>query len=104
MLHSLVSEFLGTFIFVSVILYIVTIYPNNIFVPLVIGLALAVGIWFALMGSKGSLNPAVTLALFANGTLNGSQALVYMLAEFSGAVLAFVIWKWMVLPKCAKSP
>lgn len=105
MLPALLSEFVGTFIFVSVILLVTSLYPNNIIVPLIIGLALAVAIYFAMTTSLGSLNPAVSIALYARGDLSGSATVMYILAEILGAVLAFMWWRYMInAKKCSKSP
>lgn len=101
MWHSVIAEFLGTFFFVSIILYITSAYSGNVFVPIVVGLALTLGIYFASMGSLGSLNPAVTLALYARGNLTGAEALVYIGAEVVGAILAYMLWRYMTT--CKKS-
>jgi glycerol uptake facilitator-like aquaporin len=96
MWRSLLAELIGTFFFVTVILTITTTYPANIFVPIVIGLALALAIYFTLTSSKGSMNPAVTLALYARGDIDGKTAIMYMAAEFTGAAIAFLWWYYMV--------
>ena len=96
MWRSILAELLGTFFFVSVILAITTTYSGNIFVPIVIGLALAAAIYFTATSSKGSMNPAVTLALYARGDLSGTSAILYMVAEFTGAALAFLWWYYMM--------
>lgn len=96
MWQALLAEMAGTFFFVTVILAITTSYSGNILVPLVVGLALAVGIYFTVHTSKGSLNPAVTLALYARGDLCGADAAMYMVAEFFGAMLAFLWWKCVI--------
>ena len=95
MLRSVLAEFIGTFFFISVILVITTQYSGNIFVPLVVGLALALGIYFVSKASLGSLNPAVTLALYSRGDLSGNMAVLYVMAELFGAMLAFVWWSYM---------
>ena len=99
MWHSILAELIGTFFFVSIILYITTAYAGNVFVPIVVGLALALGIYFAAIGSLGSLNPAVTLALYARGNLSGGEAIVYIIAEVIGAILAFIFWQYMTTCK-----
>ena len=96
MWHSILAELIGTFFFVSVILAVTTTYTGNIFVPIVIGLALALAIYFVSSSSLGSMNPAVTLALYARGNLTGCNAILYIVAEFVGAALAFLWWYYMV--------
>jgi glycerol uptake facilitator-like aquaporin len=104
MLRALLAEFLGTFIFVSIILFVTTMYPGNIVVPLIIGLGLALAIYFALTTSLGSLNPAVTLALYARGDLPGTTAIMYVVAELLGGLFAFFLWRFMTAKKCHTSP
>jgi glycerol uptake facilitator-like aquaporin len=104
MLRALLAEFLGTFFFVSIILFITTMYPGNIVVPLVIGLALALSIYFAFSTSLGSLNPAVSVALYARGDLSGGAAALYIVAELLGAVCAFLWWKYMTTHRKKSSP
>jgi aquaporin Z len=103
MLHAVLAEFVGTFFFVSIILYITTTYPGNIFVPLVVGLALALGIYFSSISSLGSLNPAVTLALFLRKNISGKEAAFYIVAEILGAVLAYIWWRYMTSCKVKNS-
>lgn len=104
MLHALLAEFLGTFIFVSIILFVTSMYPGNITVPLIIGLGLALSIYFALSASLGSLNPAVTMALYARGDLTGLTAIMYVVAEILGALFAYILWRCMRVKKCHTSP
>ena len=104
MLRALLAEFLGTFIFVSIILFITTMYPGNIVVPLIIGLGLALAIYFALTTSLGSLNPAVTMALYARGDLPGMTGIMYVVAELLGALFAYMLWRFMTAKKCSPSP
>lgn len=95
MLRSLLAEFIGTFFFVTVILVLTSQFVGNIAVALLIGLGLAVAIYFVGAASKGSLNPAVTLALYSRGDLAGSTAVLYIIAELFGAMLAFVWWSYI---------
>lgn len=95
MLRALLAEFIGAFFFISVILVITSQYPGNIFVPIVIGLALALAIYFVSAASLGSFNPAVTLALYSRGDLSGNMAVLYIIAEIFGAMLAFVWWSYI---------
>ena len=105
MLRALLAEFLGTFIFVSIILLVTTLYPNNNFVPLIIGLALAVSIYFAISASLASFNPGVSIALYARGDLTGSATVMYIIAEIMGAVFAYMWWRYMNgVKRCRTSP
>jgi|UniRef100_A0A6C0ET98 aquaporin Z len=78
-------EFIGTFIFLSVILITGEAIP--------IGLTLAAMIYWGGKISGGAFNPAVSLALYLNKKINVLQMSGYMLAEFLGALLAFYFFK-----------
>ncbi len=56
-------------------------------------MAVFVGVFISAAGSGAHLNPAVTLALVLNGNFSASDAPLYMLAQFSGAMAgALVVW------------
>lgn len=78
-------EIIGTFIFLSVILISGEAIP--------IGIALAAMIYFGAGVSGGAYNPAVSLAQFLKGDLNGTGLAVYIIAQIIGAVLAFIYYK-----------
>ena len=80
---ELTAEAIGTFILVSVVLFVGD--------PIAVAIALAAGIYICSKVSKGSLNPAVSLGLFFRGDLNGPYLIMYILAEIIGACLA-VLW------------
>ena len=80
-----VVEFIGTFIFLSVILITGQAIP--------IGITLAAMIYWGGKISGGAFNPAVTLALYLNKKLNAVQSLGYVVAQFAGALLAFYFFK-----------
>ena len=84
-MNKYIIEFLGTLFLMFVILY-----TGN---WLAIGAALAIG---ALLGgpiSGGSFNPAVTVALLAAGKINSGDVVPYIVAEISGALAAFELFK-----------
>jgi aquaporin Z len=86
------AELIGTFIFLAVILNL-TANDNGIVTALCIGLTLAGVVWFASKASLGSMNPAVTLALFLRGNIDAGSMCVYWVAEILGALLAFFWFK-----------
>jgi glycerol uptake facilitator-like aquaporin len=81
------AEFIGTFIFLSVILTIASSNAKS-YAPLAIGLALTVAVLFAWDLSGGHLNPAVTFMSYMNGSTSGMKALVYVVAQLLGAYAA----------------
>lgn len=74
-------EFIGTFVFLSVI-----IITGN---PLAIGLTLAAVIWFGGNVSGGHFNPAVNLLMLFNKKINITEFIGESLAQFLGAIAAF---------------
>jgi aquaporin Z len=80
-----VVEFIGTFIFLSVILITGEAIP--------IGITLAAMIYWGGKISGGAFNPAVTVALYLNKKLNITQLVGYMVAQFIAAVFAFYFFK-----------
>ena len=92
MLNIAIAETLGTFFFVSVILASTTL-KDALMVPLVIGLALTVSIYFTSKASMGAMNPVVALGLLLRGDLDLPTTAIYIVAQVLGAVLAFAWWK-----------
>ena len=91
MLPIILAEALGSFFFVSVIL---AVAGTEVLAPVIIGLALSMAIYFTSKASMGALNPIVAFSLWAKGSLDAHSALVYVVAELIGAVLAVMWWKY----------
>ena len=88
-LQKYLAEFIGTLIFVSVILV-----TGN---PWAIGAALALVILIISSISGGHLNPAVSLVMAASGKLSMKDVLPYIIAQISGGMLALAIFKkWKI--------
>ena len=79
-------EFLGTFIFLSVILITGQAIP--------IGLALAAMVYWGGNISGGAFNPAVAFALFLKKNIKSVQLVGYIIAEILGAISAFHFFKY----------
>ena len=77
-------ELIGTFIFLTVI-----ISTGN---PLAIGLTLIALIYFALYISGGFFNPAVTVMFYANKTIDSTQFILFIIAQFAGGLLAYYFY------------
>ena len=80
MILAVLIEFLGTFIFLSVILA-----TGN---PWYIGASLALLIYFGLEVSGAHFNPAITCVSLYNKGINIYTAIAYILAQVSGGLLA----------------
>jgi aquaporin TIP len=94
---ALLGEGLGTFLFVFVgvgciVLGGLTGTPSDL-----IGVALAHGITLAVVVtafaaiSGGHINPAVTVAIWVNGSISAANALLYIVAQLVGAFLGAVV-------------
>ena len=90
------AEFLGTFVFLSVI--ITSVDSHNIFKSanawIKIGLALSVAILAFGIISGGHFNPAVSLMFYVNNQLPAEDFAVYVVAQLLGAILAFIYFKF----------
>lgn len=83
------AEFIGTLVFVSVILV-----TGN---PWAIGAALALVIWLTASISGGHMNPAVSLVMASSGKLSTADVIPYIIAQISGGLLALAIYKkWKI--------
>ena len=80
MLLKLISELVGTFVFLGVILATGEAIP--------IGLALATAIYFGGKISGGHFNPAVTVMMLVKGDIELPIALAYMATQVLGGVMA----------------
>ena len=74
-------EFIGTFIFLSVILTSGEAFP--------IGLALTTAIFFGGKVSGGNYNPAVSTMMFLKHKLNTSDYVGYVVAQILGGICAY---------------
>jgi glycerol uptake facilitator-like aquaporin len=79
-------EFVGTFIFLLVILISGT--------PWIIGATLAILIYLGIDVSGAHYNPAVTLMTLYNKDIVSSTAGAYIIAQILGGILAAFIYKY----------
>ena len=80
MIKKLITEFIGTFIFLSVILATGD--------PLAIGLALVAVVYFGAKVSGGHFNPAVSIMLYLKKAINDKELIGYILSQVLGGVAA----------------
>lgn len=88
---NFIGELIATFFFISVILLTAT----QVYGAFSIGLALTIGILFVSKLSLGALNPAVAVALWAKGAINAATAIIYIIAEVIGGLLAVLWWNYI---------
>jgi aquaporin Z len=85
MISAVLGEFIGTFVFLLVIL--VVGQP----IPIVIGLLAAILAFGNLSG--GHFNPAVSTMMLAKGDINIMTFLIYVIAQVLGGLAALLWWK-----------
>jgi len=81
-----IVEFIGTFIFLGVILNVVN--QKVKWAPFAIGLALTVIVLCGGGISGGHFNPAVSTMFFLNKKLSGMDLICYIIAQILGAIAA----------------
>tara|TARA_Y100001933_G_C18476139_1_gene346279 strand:+ start:55 stop:321 length:267 start_codon:yes stop_codon:yes gene_type:complete len=84
-MNKLLAEFLGTLLF----LYVILIAGK----PVPIGIALAVAIMIFGKFSGGNFNPAVTVMLVAKGAQPVADLLPYIVAQVAGGLAALELYK-----------
>lgn len=85
MIPSLIVEFIGTFIFLSVIIR----SSNALYIGLSLTLVTLLGRWI----SGGNYNPAVSYMMLLNDKLNLKTMVMYIVAQLLGATAAFLYYK-----------
>ena len=84
-MFPILAEFLGTFVFLTVILA----SPNAIS----IGAALAVAILAFGAISGGHFNPAVSFMMLMNGKIKIDTFLMYVIAQVVGGIVALIMYR-----------
>jgi aquaporin Z len=79
---SYIAEYVGTFFF------ILSIFASN-GNPLIIGAALALVIFLISRVSGGMVNPAVSLAMYMNGTIKAIDLFIYVFVQLLGGASAY---------------
>ena len=83
-MFDLIVEFVGTFIFLSVILTTGQAIP--------IGLALAAAIYFGGKVSGGHFNPAVSTMMAVKGSISIEKYIGYVVAQVLGGIVALMFY------------
>jgi aquaporin Z len=87
---KLLTELVGTFVFLSVIALFPTSGAAAPLAPLAIGTALMVMVYMGGHISGGHYNPAVSLGLFVRRKIDATTLVSYWVAQLVGGALAFV--------------
>ncbi|HXM57524.1 MAG TPA: aquaporin [Candidatus Dormibacteraeota bacterium] len=88
---KLLTELVGTFIFLSVIALFPGTGPAAPLAPLAIGSALMVMVYMGGHVSGAHYNPAVSLGLFLRRKIDAVTLVAYWVAQLVGGALAFVV-------------
>lgn len=84
------TEFLGTFFFLTVILMVTKEKSQlNYIAPIVIGFALMFAIYCGGSISGGHFNPAVSIIMFVNKSLSFRDLLPYIIVQVLGGLAAY---------------
>ena len=83
------AELIGTFVFLGVIIHIVSKNEENAWIK--IGLTLSVAILFLGSVSGGKFNPAVSFMFYLNNKLSVSELMGYVTCQLLGAGLAYFL-------------
>ena len=90
-MKNYLTEAIGTFFLVLTIG--LTVVGGTEFAPLAIGAALTALVYMGSRISGAHYNPAVTLAIFMRGKLEGGSVAPYMVSQVAGAFVAtLVVW------------
>ena len=79
------AEFLGT-----VLVVLCALVSGGNF--LVVGVAVAVAVFFAGKISGGHVNPAITLALYVNNKIAFNDFVAYLVSQFAGGVSSVFLY------------
>ena len=93
---AVLAEFLGSFIFFSVILSVVANPSLGSLSPIAISVGLLAAIYFGGSISGGHFNPAVSLMMLIKGNIKGDVFFIYILAQIFGAILAVVVNNYFI--------
>lgn len=86
MLTAIISEFIGTFVFLLVILVVGE--P----IPIVVGLLASIYAFGKISG--GHMNPAVSTMMFAKGDISFDTLVMYVIAQILGGLSALMWWNF----------
>jgi aquaporin Z len=93
-MRKYITELIGTFFLVLTIG--LTVSSGNPLAPIAIGAALMAMIYAGGHISGAHYNPAVTVAALIRGRISVSDAVIYFIVQFVGAIVAAFVVKYMV--------
>jgi aquaporin Z len=94
---AVLAEFIGSFIFFSVILSVVANTTIGSIGPIAISIGLLAAIYFGGSISGGHFNPAVSLMMLVKGKIGSDVFFLYILAQIFGGLVAVAINNYFIL-------
>lgn len=91
---NVIIEFIGTFVFLSVIMNAAFKGNGGILAPIAIGIALIAAIY--MFNGSGHFNPAVTFMSWCHGSSTTMVLAAYTIAQLAGAFAAFAVHTYVV--------
>jgi aquaporin Z len=88
---AVITEFVGTFFFLSIILNAVA---DAAYGPIAIAVGLLAAIYFGGKVSGGHYNPAVSIMMYVKGKLAGDLTALYIAAQILGALTALLTYNF----------
>ena len=93
LLKAVLAEFLGTFLFFSIILNAIA---NASLGPIAVAVGLLAAVYFGGSISGGHFNPAVSVMMFAKGNITADVLILYILAQIIAGLVALSINTYFV--------
>jgi glycerol uptake facilitator-like aquaporin len=93
MVFKYVAEFLGSLVFFSVIAK----YATRADGPFIIGLTLAIVVYFGIIFKAGHFNPVVSTIFRLAETMDVTDYISFVLLQFLAGVAVWVLWKEKLL-------
>lgn len=97
-----IVEFIGTFFLVFIVG--MSVIHAGLFAPIAIGSTLMVMVYAGGHISGGHYNPAVTTAVLIRGAIEMKEALMYMVFQFAGAIVAGIAIWWYTAHEVVIAP
>ena len=93
LIKAVIAEFLGTFFFFSIILNAIAYASLG---PVAVAIGLLAAIYFGGSISGGHFNPAVSVMMFAKGSITGDVLVLYIIAQVLAGLVALGINSYFI--------
>jgi aquaporin Z len=94
---NVIIEFIGTFVFLSVIMNVAMKGNASMIAPIAIGLGLTVAIYMMNNDmSSNHYNPAVSFMAWCDGRIIFTVLIAYIIAQLAGGYAAFALHRYII--------